>query len=541
MCNNHLHLKGTPNSGINDSHHDVEHQAWSRRSFIQALGLSGVGSMMLGNTSILASGPSPLAAAINQSENDNILVILRLKGGNDGLNTIIPRNQYSTYANLRPSIRINEGELFNLSDEYAMPLFMNSLASLWGDGKMKVVHGVGYEDGSLSHFQGSDNWATTDHPNTGITSGWMGRYFQEIYPDFLFTPPERPAAIQIGNNGNLIFDGDDANYAFAVANPQQLFEIAQNGILYSLENPSPCTYGDQSTFLRGVANTTLTYAGTINSAYENSVDTGNYTDGNLSEQLSIVSRLIKGGLGTKVYMVSLGGFDTHNNQPDRHQSLLTEIADSMKAFYDDLQTVGMDDKVLTMTISEFGRRVAQNGSNGTDHGAASPLFLFGSGLNGSGFEGVHPDLNDLDNRGNLKPSVDFRQIYASVMTDWLCIDPTLVNNALLGQDYNPLSLGLNCSGILSTGDDINGFSFKHAFAYDNRTPLITYETDKGARIVIKIYNIIGQEISTVQNEFVSQGSHKVDISTVANELPTGQYIYRISTAGRNYSKSFVLQ
>jgi len=152
---------GKKNKDIKDSH-DQEHATWNRRSFIQALGLAGAGSIMLGGTNVSATAPSPLSVALSQSENDNILVIIRLKGGNDGLNTIVPLYDYDTYANLRPTIRHQENELLSLSPDFAIPSYMNALESVWGEGNMKVIHGVGYPDQSLSHFRSSDIWASTD-------------------------------------------------------------------------------------------------------------------------------------------------------------------------------------------------------------------------------------------------------------------------------------------------------------------------------------------------------------------------------------------
>ena len=145
--------------------HDQEHATWNRRSFIQALGLAGGGSMLLGSAAVSASKASPLSVALSKSENDNILVIVRLKGGNDGLNTIVPIYDYATYANLRPTIRHQENDLFNLNADFAMPTFMNGLEAMWGEGQMKVVHGVGYPQQNLSHFTSSDIWASASTPN----------------------------------------------------------------------------------------------------------------------------------------------------------------------------------------------------------------------------------------------------------------------------------------------------------------------------------------------------------------------------------------
>ena len=532
---------GKKKKNIKDSH-DQEHATWNRRSFIQALGLAGAGSIMLGGTNVSASAPSPLSVALSQSENDNILVIIRLKGGNDGLNTVVPLYDYDTYANLRPTIRHQENELLSLSPDFAIPSYMNALESVWGEGNMKIIHGVGYPDQSLSHFRSSDIWASADAINDEQT-GWWGRYFEDLYPDYLINPPEIPPAIQIGSIGNLIFEGTNSNYAFSVADPNQLANIAQTGGLHDVVNLPECVYGDKLLFLRAKTNTTLTYAEVINDAYMASSNQATYLQDDLSEQLAIIARMIKGGLGTKVYMVSLGGFDTHANQVNKQRGLHENLASGIKNFYEDLASEGYDDKVLGMTISEFGRRPYENGSNGTDHGTASPTFLFGAGLNGSGFVGAHPDINASawDNNNNLVPTTDFRDVYASVLTDWFCIDPSVVNTILLNDNYQTLNLGLNCQG-LSIPDFSNVSHFSHVATYrDNRT-FIEINMQNTAHVEVKLFNILGQEMASLCNEVLTPGNHIIDVKTRANiRLAYGQYIYRINTLGQFYSKSILIK
>ena len=532
---------GKKKKNIKDSH-DQEHATWNRRSFIQALGLAGAGSIMLGGTNVSASAPSPLSVALSQSENDNILVIIRLKGGNDGLNTVVPLYDYDTYANLRPTIRHQENELLSLSPDFAIPSYMNALESVWGEGNMKIIHGVGYPDQSLSHFRSSDIWASADAINDEQT-GWWGRYFEDLYPDYLINPPEIPPAIQIGSIGNLIFEGSNSNYAFSVADPNQLANIAQTGGLHDVVNLPECVYGDKLLFLRAQTNTTLTYAEVINDAYMASSNQATYLQDDLSEQLAIIARMIKGGLGTKVYMVSLGGFDTHANQVNKQRGLHENLASGIKSFYEDLASEGYDDKVLGMTISEFGRRPYENGSNGTDHGAASPTFLFGAGLNGNGFVGTHPDIDASawDNNNNLVPSTDFRDVYASVLTDWFCLDPSIVNTILLNDNYQTLNLGFNCQG-LTTPDFANVSHFSHVATYrDNRT-FIEINMQNSAHVEVKLINILGQEMVTLCNEILTPGNHIIDVKARAStRLAYGQYIYRINTLGQFYSKSILIK
>ena len=174
----------------------------------------------------------------------------------------------------------------------------------------------------------------------------------------------------------------------------------------------------------------------IHEAYTSSSNAVEYTGESLGRQLSLVARMIKGGLSTKVYLVTLGGFDTHATQVESHDFLMEQIATNMKSFYEDLEDAGMQDNVLSMTFSEFGRRIEENGSQGTDHGAASPIMFFGPALDGNGFIGEHPDMQNPDNVGNLAFGIDFRSVYKSVLQDWLCIDPSTLDAVFQGEDLS---------------------------------------------------------------------------------------------------------
>lgn len=565
MCHTHH----SPHKGLEHDGHDKEHQIWSRRSFLQALGIAGSGSMLLGANMLTASSPSPLTAGIAAAETDNILILIRLSGGNDGLSTVIPIEQYDSYANARPNIYIPESKVLKLTDEFGVPSYMSSLEPMWGDGQFKAVHGVGYENQSLSHFTGSDIYANTDLTTTGfsgLNTGWMGRHFENIYPDYLINPPAAPAAIQIGQFGNLIFQGEETNYAFVTSNVDQLEEIAESGVVYGLDDAlfNGCMYGDQLKFLRGVANTTYEYSGLIHEAYERGQNQVEYQDNGFARQMALLARLIKGNLGTKVYMVSMGGFDTHGNQPLAHERLMTNLSVAINNFYEDLGYTQQDNQVLSMTFSEFGRRIFENGSNGTDHGKAAPTLFFGSGLNGSAFVGDHPTLDNPDGRGNLEYTMDFRDLYATVLAEWLCVDIPLVEQHLLDHPYNPVNLGFNCSGtdfpdiVYSDGpvtpptppgeegtdpvnpDLLNSIVHKPFYPTDS-TPHIYLEMPFSAQVDIQLYNILGQHVGTVFNEMMLEGSTEINIrERVPKHLSTGKYIYRISVQNQKMSKSVMV-
>ena len=563
MSNNHI-----PINIKNNKEHDEEHKQWSRRSFLQALGIAGSGSMMLGSNMLTASAPSPLTAAIANADTDCILILIRLSGGNDGLSTVIPIEQYDSYANARPNIYIPESKILKLTDEFGVPTYMNSLEPMWGDGQFKAVHGVGYEGQSLSHFTGSDIFANTDLTTTGfdgLNTGWMGRHFEDIYPDYLVNPPASPAAIQIGQYGSLVFQGEETNYAFVASNIDQLEEIAQSGVVYGLDDTlfGDCMYGDQLKFLRGVANTTYEYSGLIHEAYERGSNQVEYQDNGFARQLALLARLIKGNLGTKVYMISMGGFDTHGNQPLAHERLMSNLSIAINNFYEDVAFTQQDDKILSMTFSEFGRRIFENGSNGTDHGKAAPTLFFGSGLNGSAFVGEHPSLESPNGRGNLEYTMDFRDLYATVLAEWLCVPIPLVEQHLLDHPYAPVNLGFNCSGVdfpdivysdepptlpdgsdptpdVPTPDLLDAIVHK-PFYPTKDTPHIYLEMPLTAHVDIQLYNILGQNVGTIYNEITSEGSVEINIQErMPMQLSTGKYIYRIQVSDKKMSKSIMV-
>lgn len=539
MCDQHNH---TPPAGSALEHgeaHEADHLRWSRRSFLRSIGITGGVSLMAGGMPITALKGAFLEMALANSPTDRVLVLIRLKGGNDGLNTIIPVHDYGTYQSLRPQIRVPSNQIIPLDSAFGMPQAMSDLQSLWGDGAMKVVHGVGYPDQNLSHFRSSDIWASASPANVIDESGWLGRLLVEQYPDYLSNPPEIPPAVQIGGTGNITFmNSDNVNLSVSVTNPEELAEIALLGQLYDILDLPDCLYGEQLGYLRAVANSTFIYAQRIKNAFDNSSTDATYQDGPLWRQLALVARLIKGGLGTKLYMVTLDGFDTHAGQSQSHPLLLAQLAGAVKAFYEDLTPTGHAGEVLCMTQSEFGRRPEQNASGGTDHGAAAPLFLFGAGVNGSGLVGTAPSLQNLDNNGNLVFSTDFRRIYATVLENWLCIDTETVD-AVMGQSFPRIALGLDCVATGIAGEAAPGI--RHEVRYiTGREVVISYHLPSAARARVEVFNILGQPVALLADAWHMQGTHEVTFSSASRRLPAGQYVYRISAGQSAVSRSMRL-
>ena len=523
--------------------HRSDHRAWSRRSFLRTLGLAGAANVALQGLPISALAGTALTSAIGAG-GPRKLVLLRLKGGNDGLNTFIPLYQYAQYQSARPSLAYAQNELLGLTDAFAMPSAMQALQPLWNNQQMRVVNSVGYPNHNLSHFTGADIMASGNSDPGSNADGWPARYFVQQNPDYLATPCPFPPAVKIGGPTSVLFNSPDqidisANFATTA---QLNALIANDGALYNnLDAPDNCYYGEQVLYLRTVANSAALYGEAVAAAYNESSTEAAYS-GNLGEQLRLVARLIKGDLQTQFFLVTLDGFDTHvgQNGGGNHPGLLTELSAAVNAFYTDLAADDRDGDVLTMTYSEFGRRVNENGFGGTDHGTALPVMLFGPALGGSDFHGTPPDLTDLDATGNLRYGTDFRSIYATLLQEWLCLDAT-TTDTVLGDDYPRLpELGLQC---LTTSAPL---SPQPARAADHRLLTlgggqyrIEFEVGRAGRIRIDIRSVDGRLVRTLTDRYYTPGAHVLDFDLHRLSVDLIPLVYVIHHGGARRSGSFV--
>lgn len=521
--------------------HQQEHQLWSRRDFLSASGILGAGSLLMGNIGLRAFQPTPLMASLLNGSNDRILVLIRFSGGNDGLNTIIERgNPY--YYNLRPNIAVKDADLWALSNEYGMPLNTNALQSLWEEDMMKVIFNVGYPEPNYSHFRSYDIIASGSDSETVVNTGWMGRFLDNEYAAFLETPPTVPPALQIGVQTDLIFRADSANMALAVSSPQEFYQIAQTGQLYDTSLLGNTPRELELAYVRQTANAAFRYAQTIKEAYSRGKNQVNYPANNfLAEQLAIVAKLIKGNLGTRVFMVEIGGFDTHAEQYDHHLNLLQNVATGVKAFYDDLGYGGnseLPNKVLGMTFSEFGRTIYENASLGTDHGWGTPMMLFGGGI-GKGFTGQYQDLSDPDPYGDPSFSVDFRSVYSTVLQDWMGNSPELVN-FVLGHPQPTIA------GLVPPITPLKGDNGKCVLLGHNPHPSepstieIKYAMMQNGPIRLQILDSAGHVLRTLLNEYKDKGSYIFHFKAPDWYLAPGQYQYRLQSGGQVFQREIHL-
>jgi uncharacterized protein (DUF1501 family) len=367
-----------------------------------------------------------------------ILIVVQLAGGNDGLNTLIPHGS-DPYYRARPRLSVPAGKVLALNDDLGLHPSLTGLRSLYDDGYAALIQGVGYPNPNRSHFRSTDIWQTGSDAGQELSQGWLGRYF-----DACCAGEDATTGIAIGNREPLAFTGENAaSISFnqpgslrlqgidAMEMDSMLAEAPMDGNDEpGLEDMAGASIGalpggnildsegaSNVDFLRRVAMDARMGSDTIRQVTNQFKASTPFPANRLGRDLELVARLIAGSMPTRVYYVSQGGYDTHSNQLNTHARLLAELDGALSALARELQAQGNWSRVLVMTFSEFGRRVAENASGGTDHGAAAPLFILGGGVR-PGVHGRAPSLENLD-RGDLIHTTDFRSVYATVLEQWL--------------------------------------------------------------------------------------------------------------------------
>jgi len=487
-----------------------------------------------------ASKPVP---SINEY-NDKILVLIQLDGGNDTLNTVIPLNQYSNLSKVRSNIMIPENKVLKLNDITGFHPSMNSMKKVMDDGQLNIIRAVGYPNQNRSHFRSTDIWMSGSAANVQKTNGWMGDYFNIEHSDFPNGYPnseiDYPFAITIGSTASATCQGKLGNYSIAVSDATQageLFEGEWNSV------PDNC-YGDQLTFVRESVRQSNEYSDIVSEAYDkgNNLSTKYPDDNNLSAGLKDVAKVISGGLKTKVYIIRLGGFDTHSSQVDatdptkgKHSELLKTLSDAINAFQDDLNLLGLDQRVIGMTFSEFGRRIQSNASFGTDHGTAVDMFVFGSCIN-PGFIGNNPEISDNVGKGEaVAMQHDYRSVYGSLLVDWFEADEDEVKN-ILYDDFVKLPIVKKCSS--TSNEDILSDNIEASISPNptNSDTNLTF-ISKNEQIKITLFNEVGQEIKVLTNRVFSEGINNLNIKT--NNLKPGIYFVKIINSNNQVTKKFI--
>ncbi len=534
-----------------------------RRDFLKRAVPGTILPVMLGGYTLRALGRAPLLEALSAAsvETDRVIVVIQLNGGNDGLNTVIPRDQYAALLAARSNIAIDEGKVLPLTDATGLHPAMGGLQTLYQERKLAVVQCVSYPNPNFSHFQATDIWLTGEDSNQTLSSGWMGRYLDQEFPGFPAGYPNPampdPLAIQIGSVVSGGLQGPTASMGMAITSPASFYQLVSGAVDVAPDTPA----GHELTFLRQVVQQTQQYATVIQHAA--SLGTNKSTmypaagTNTLADQLKIVAQLVAGGLQTRIYIVNLGGFDTHSGQvgtggtdTGAHATLLGKLSSAIAAFQDDCELLRVSDRVVGMTFSEFGRRIKSNASAGTDHGTAAPMFIFGAGVSG-GIVGLNPTLPlNATVSDNIAMQFDFRSVYASLLTQWFGVGTTELDAILLksfptfpliapppivNRKYDPIDWRYvdGAPGGLPDGPAL-GNNYPNPF---NPTTQIPFVSD-GGNVVIRVYDSAGRDVATLADGLFAAGEHRIAFD--ASSLPAGVYFCRMNTGSYSRTLKMIL-
>lgn len=380
-----------------------------RRDFLRSTGLV--------TTAWLVPGFLKALGSPGASSNGRKLVVVQLSGGNDGLNTIVPFRDEAYYA-ARPKLAIARDKVLRISDDLGWNPSLAPLRPLFDNGRIAIVNGVGYPNPDRSHFRSMDIWQTASSSDEYLRTGWLGRYL-----DAECGHPH--GVIEFGPRLSLANTGE-VRKAISLTDPRRFYAATREPFFAHLAAAPRATGHPQLGYLYKTMAETYQSAAFIHEKLRPRETAVAYPNSEIATSLHRIAGLISAGLDTRVYYTGVSGFDTHVNQAGKHERVLSAVAEALAVFLKDLEQEGLENDVLVMVFSEFGRRVKQNASNGTDHGTAGTLWLLGGGLAKGGFHNPVPSLDRLDANGDLIFSIDFRQVYATVLDRWLGVDPARI-------------------------------------------------------------------------------------------------------------------
>ncbi len=514
-----------------------------RRTFIHhathSLALPG----LLGSFGFSVDGEEKLKTLLTQAAQANkVLVLIYLQGGNDGLNTVIPLDQLSNLNKVRPQVVMPDTKLIKLNSSVGLHPSLNGFSNLYKEGKLNIVQSVGYQDQSFSHFRSTDIWMSGSGASNLVTSGWAGRYLYNVYPSYPTGFPSAenpdPLAVEIGYGASMIFQGPSALMTTVISDPTNFYQLIND-----TNDTVPATNaGNKLGFVRLIAKQSQQYGVVLKNAAAKVTTQKPYPSNNsLANELKVVSRLVAGGLSTSLYLVRMGGFDTHDAQVDatdhtigKHANLLKNLDEAVTAFMADLKFLGVDDKVVGMTFSEFGRRIISNAGNGTDHGAAAPMFVFGNKVLG-GISGKNPVIPATANyNDNLDKQFDYRQIYSSVLQQWFGTTAGTASNLL--------------NSTFSTVPIINDGTVTALLDIAPIEPIVIYPNpvnqsakiefiSSGSLSTIELVNLDGKHITTLHSGIVPTGKQTIDWN--ASTLPSGNYIALYRTGNQQFTQRVI--
>lgn len=508
--------------------------------------LNGIPMNLLKNMGLLQM----LAASSN---NDRVLVLIQMHGGNDGLNMVIPIDQYSLYYNLRPNLAIPQSgnRRFitldsNLPSNRQVGLHPDMVGAkdMYDAGKMAVLQSVSYPNQNGSHFRSRDIWFMGGDYDDYLASGWMGRYLDYLYPNYPTGYPNSnmpdPLAIEIGNGVSLAFHRAlGIPVGLSVDNPTAFYNLINSvGVQPPISFPDSHA-GDEIEYIMQMEQQANVYASRLKNVYDAGSNSSvvypstypfiappGSLHNPLSPQFRIISRLLSGGCMTKIFLCRIGGFDTHANQVlnndtsmGSHAALLYHISAAVKSFYDDLNALGLGGRVLTLTFSEFGRRPASNASYGTDHGNAAPILAFADCLN-PGVYGNNPDLANLQ-YGNIPMGIDYRQVFTTAVKDWFGASDDAIQHVMFDQYVDNRIDFVNCK--IGVEHEIYQDRYRLGVfpnpAREQTT--VTYYIRERGHLHMRIFDMEGRVVREIRNEMTEQGEYQ--LSQVLTGLSAGTY------------------
>ncbi len=476
---------------------------------------------------------SALFDVINGGATDRVLVLINLVGGNDGLNSLVPLDQYDNLAAVRGNVLLPQNKLVGLTSTLGLHPSLTPFDKLWKEGSLGIIQGVGYPDQNGSHFRSADIWATASAADEVITTGWLGRQLDRDYPGFPENYPNAdatdPVAISMGSAASETCQGSVSNFSLAVRDPRYTISVFETPDAQVPDSG----YGRELDFLRTAASQTNAYGEVVRTKVTKGFNLATYpSDNYLADQLRWIARMISGGLKTRVYVATLGGFDTHASQvvdgkplEGEHARLLDKLAKAIGAFQADLNALGIAERVIGMTFSEFGRRIRSNAAFGTDHGAAAPQFLFGACVNAKVL-GANPTIDRaVDEQESLPMQYDFRDVYGSVLEEWFAVAPADVRRVLYAE-YTRLPIISPCGTVdVRDAAPIAPLAMAVSPSVFSASTTVTFTTVADARVELEAYDMTGRRLETLFSRKLPAGEHTVTVLTGA--YPAGVVVFRL--------------
>ena len=548
-----------------------------RREFLRAMPAFAA-PFMLGGIPMTALGKENFLTQIAAgATNDKVIVLIQMHGGNDGLNTLVPIEQYTGYYNMRQNIAISDKgtrKFINLDSTLAktkqvgLHPDMTGIKSLYDQGKVSIVQSVAYQNLNMSHFRSRDIWHTGSDANQYLGSGWMGRYLDDTYPGYPKAYPSDtnpdPLAIELGRDVSLAFHNGKMPMSISIDNPEQFFNLITEVRNSELPPELKDTYYNfELDYIAQMEQKSDQYAGRLKTVFDKGSNTAavvypskypsNAPKGSLNNelapQLKLIARLLSGGCQTKVFLARITGFDNHEAQVEKtdtslgaHAALLFHISSAMKAFQDDLKGLGIENKVLTATFSEFGRRPESNDSYGTDHGTAAPMFLFGSCVK-PGVIGNAPDLKNLDGGGNIRQQYDYRQVFSTMLKDWFAAPDDVINNKILFGKFNTpdtkLDLITPCNSVGTEGFVSNRFKLFECFPNPAKaSTTIKYFINADTDVTLTLIDVHGHTVKELVKGFQTAGEYTVNCNL--DMVKPGTYVYKIEAGQLRSAKKLIV-